>query len=326
MNSKLIDSTKIINSSKLTDSHGRTLHKLRVQLTDACNFRCLYCMPLNAKFLPPDFLMSPEEIEEIVSHLVDFGVDELRLTGGEPTIRREFVDIVTRLNKLPVQKYGLTTNGYTLGRFLDFLRETKLRHINISLDSLQQDRFEQITRTKKFKPVMDSILKAHEMGFNVKLNVVLLRGKNDDEVLDFVRFSEDTGIEVRFLEYMAIGPQYKETSHMFISAEEVILKIKSERNLNFLQMPTDSTSFNFVTEKNGNIGFIASESKPFCMQCSRLRLTATGHLRACLMSDKGVSLRGVEKKRYAQLLGVAMGYKPTGRIESISQPMHQIGG
>ena len=326
MNSKLIGSPKIINSAKLTDSHGRTLHKLRVQLTDACNFRCLYCMPLDAKFLPPDFLMQPEEIQEIVSNLVDFGVDELRLTGGEPTIRREFVDIVSRLNRLPVQKYGMTTNGYTLSRHLDFLKETKLKYINVSLDSLRQERFENITRTKKFKPVMASILKALEMGFQVKINVVLLRGKNDDEVVDFVRFSEDTGIEVRFLEYMAIGPQYNATSHMFISADEVMANIKNERQLHFLPMPSDSTSYNFITEKNGNIGFIASESKPFCMQCSRLRLTATGHLRACLMSDQGVSLRGVEKNKYAHLLNLAMGYKPTGRIESISQPMHEIGG
>lgn len=313
-------------AARLVDSHNRWIHKLRVQLTDACNFRCFYCMPKDAKFLPPNELLSADEIVALCSALVDLGVDEIRVTGGEPTIRREFPEIIERLSDLSVSKLGLTTNGYVLSRHLEFLRTTRLRHINISLDSLQAEKFNHITRTQKFDKVMESILRARDSGFTVKLNMILFRGINSDEVPDFVAFSENQGIEVRFLEYMNIGPQYKETQGMFISAGEIIASLEKCTSLESVRMPHDSTSFNFVTPKGGRIGFIASESKPFCGACSRLRLSATGKLRACLMSENGIELRGVPVERYPEILQSVMRMKPTGRIHDIAQPMHQIGG
>lgn len=310
----------------LIDKENRWLHKLRIQLTDVCNFRCFYCMPRNAKFLPRDELLSCDEIFNIASNLVKFGVDEVRLTGGEPTVRSDFREIVSGLSCLPLSKLGLTTNGFVLKRHLSFLKSTSLKHINISCDSLREDRFQDITRTGHFRAVMESIRSARDAGFLVKLNCILFRGKNDDEILDFVKFSEVENIEIRFLEYMRIGPQYEASENLFYSAQETLARIAQERALVRVRVAKDSTSFRYNTDRGGRLGFIASESRPFCSTCSRLRLTAKGVLRACLMSEKGISLRGLPLSSYPEVLPRVMSMKPTGRLVGTLQPMYQIGG
>ena len=173
----------------LTDVHGRRMRKLRVQLTDVCNFRCTYCMPLDVRFQPPSTLLPPDTLVDMVEGLVETGITEVRLTGGEPLVRKEFREIVEGIEALPLEKLGLTTNGHLLARHLPFLAETKCRHINVSLDSLRPERFKAITRTPFFDQVLGSVLEAREMGFPVKINVVLIRGTNDDEVEDFAAFS-----------------------------------------------------------------------------------------------------------------------------------------
>lgn len=310
----------------LVDTHGRRMRKLRVSLTDACNFRCFYCMPQDAVFLPHNRLLRPEEYERIVGGLVDMGIHEVRLTGGEPTVRPEFEDIVMRISRLPLAKLGLTTNGKRLGAKLDFLATTAVKHLNVSLDSLNPERFAAITFSDCHGAVMDAIHEAKARGFQVKVNVVVARGKNDDELEDFIAFSERTQIPVRFLELMRIGPQHDLHSSMFVSAGELLSRIEGKHGLTRMVARRDSTSFNYRTAGGGEVGFIASESKPFCADCSRLRLTATGVLRACLMSEDGLPIRETPLDEYPALVARVVAMKPTCRIPHIDQAMHKIGG
>lgn len=310
----------------LLDASGRYLHKLRVQLTDACNLRCIYCMPEDMRFLSPRHLLSPDEIASICRHLHQLGVDELRITGGEPTVRAEFDLIATLLAAIPWKSMGLTTNGITLQSKLALLSEIGLTHLNISLDSLQRERFFEFTRRDQFRQVLASIERAVELGFQIKINCVLVRGFNEDEIPDFMRFAEQTGVEVRFLELMKVGPGFWNHEERFISAAEIIHGLQQKTELIPLPVSSDSTSFVFKTSQGVRIGFIASESQPFCGTCSRLRLTATGQLRACLFTEQGVDLRGKPFEEYPQLFAQSAKHKPSGRLNHIHQPMNQIGG
>jgi GTP 3',8-cyclase len=310
----------------LTDSHGRRMRKLRVSLTDVCNFRCTYCMPMNVRFQPSSTLLEPEVIIAMCEGLVEAGITEIRLTGGEPLARREFREIATGIAALPLQKLGLTTNGYWLAQHLDFLAGTPCRHINVSLDTLRPERFEAITRTPFFDRVLGAVLEARAIGFPVKVNAVLIRGTNDDEIEDFVAFSTEHDIPVRFLEYMKIGPQRGRFEEMFLSAGEVIDDLRLRHRLTPLDAAADATAFSFRTDGGAEIGFIASESRPFCHNCSRLRLSARGKLRACLMSEDGLSLVGVPPERYPEILAEVMAMKPYYRLPEIAQSMHEIGG
>lgn len=310
----------------LVDQYGRRMRKLRVQLTDVCNFRCVYCMPPNVRFLSSETLLPPRELIAIVGGLVAAGISEVRLTGGEPLARREFCEIVEGLSALPLAKLGLTTNGYWLADHLRFLAATRCQHINVSLDSLRPDRFETITRNRAFARVCEAILQAKQMGFQVKLNTVLMRGYNDDEIGDFARWSARYQIPVRFLEMMPIGPQREKQKEHFVSAAEAIARLQVETALTPLESELDATAFSFRTAEGGIVGFIASESRPFCATCSRLRLSARGVLRACLMSEAGVSLLGVPREQYPALLAALLPLKPRTRLPEIAQPMYQIGG
>ena len=310
----------------LVDSYGRRIKKLRVSLLDACNFRCVYCMPLNPVFMASSRWLRPEEIEKICAALVDFGLEQIRLTGGEPMLREDFRDIVLRLSSLPLDKLGLTTNGWNLAKELDFLSDTNCRHINISLDSLTKEIFSRITRRDYFSKVLDSILSAKRLGFHVKINTVMMRGVNDHEIFDFLKFSAEHEVEVRFLELMSIGQVRGSGDKLFIPASEVIQMISSQEELTGEQSECDSTSFNFKTSSGASIGFIASETLPFCRNCSRWRLSADGFLRACLMSEKGIYIRGADPEDYKSKLSELLMMKPYGKIERVEKYMYKIGG
>lgn len=310
----------------LQDSHGRNIRKLRVQLTDACNFRCFYCMPEGTRFLPPADLLTPSEVVDICTALHGFGIGEIRVTGGEPTVRAEFDAIITGLARIPWSKFGLTSNGYLLGGKLDLLRDAGCRHLNISLDSLEEEVFRAITRRPHFPAVKAAILKARDMGFAVKVNCIVFRDVNDGELPAFVRFAEEEGVEVRFLELMKVGPSAAEHASRFVTAEEMLRRLEDSPLWSPENVEEDSTSFVYRTARGGRIGFIASESRPFCGACSRLRLSATGKLRSCLFADTGVPLKGRDVLDYPEILREVMGMKPTGRLPRILQPMNQIGG
>ena len=308
------------------ESHGRRLRKLRVQLIDACNFRCVYCMPKNPTFLPAHKLLKHDEMADICGRLIALGVDEIRLTGGEPLLYPEFGELVESLSKLKLKKLGLTTNGFHLLSFLPRLQDSALRHINVSLDSLDPEKFYKATRRKALHEVMESILQAHAMGFAVKVNAVAMRGINDDEIFDFMNFSRRTGISVRFLELMKIGPQQENFAKYFISMDEMVEKISLRHGMRPVAVPADNTAREFVLDNGARVGFIASESKSFCGNCSRLRLTATGGLRPCLFMDREVNLRGLSGAAFEEAVHRVAAMKPTERIEKIAQPMYAIGG
>lgn len=310
----------------LIDSHGRHIHKLRVSLLDACNFKCTYCMPEEHPFMDRSCLMSTSEIIELCTNLTQWGIDEIRLTGGEPTLRSDFIDIAQSLSELPLRKFGVTTNGKNIKKLLPRLKSTRCHYLNFSLDSLNKEKFRQITKSDSFDQVLSSILMASDMGFQVKINTVLMKGVNDDELFEFVNFSKKYNITVRFLEVMNIGVVRPYFKLWFISADEAIERIQKNYNLKSKKMAQDSTSFNYEVEGGGEIGFIASESRPFCHSCSRLRINAKGELRPCLMLDHGVSLRGVKFSDYPKLLKGILELKPTQRLEENERPMYQMGG
>jgi cyclic pyranopterin phosphate synthase len=283
-------------------------------------------MPEGTKFRPARDLLSPGEISDICRSLHGLGIEEVRVTGGEPTVRPEFDRIMALLAGIPWAKFGLTSNGFLLKPKLDMLKDLGCRNLNISLDSLNADRFKSITGSARFADVHDTILAARALGLDVKVNMIVFRGMNDDEVPDFARFSARHDVEVRFLELMKVGPADSRHPDLFVSADEILARLRATEDLIPVDVPVDSTAFSYRTASGARLGFIASESKPFCGACSRLRLTATGRLRACLFSEAGVELRGREPAEYPEILGRVMALKPTGRLPRILQPMNQIGG
>ena len=313
-------------TKKLVDPHGRHIHKLRLALLDACNFRCIYCMPNDPQFMHKKNLLSSDEIITLATSLVDLGIDEIRLTGGEPTLRADLIDIVTGIDKLELSKFGLTTNGQFMAKLLPQLMNTSCQNINFSLDSLNKVGFQKMTGSSHLDKVLESIFMAKELGFNVKINAVLMKGFNDREIEDFIDFSGRYDIEVRFLELMRIGEARESFEKKFISADEIILRLKEYSNITPVDLPIDSTSFNYTLNGGANIGIIASESKPFCTGCSRLRLSADAILRPCLMMNEGHSLRNKTTAEIEKLLHKTMALKPIERIYDVSQPMNQIGG
>ncbi|XP_072755668.1 molybdenum cofactor biosynthesis protein 1 isoform X2 [Anoplolepis gracilipes] len=280
----------------LTDTFGRKHTYLRISVTERCNLRCTYCMPAEGvKLTKKENILRTDEIIQIADLFVKEGVRKIRLTGGEPTVRKDIVDIVGQLKQLPdLKQIAITTNALTLTRQLPALQRAGLDALNISLDTLREERFEMFTRRKGWSRVMASIDLAVQLGYNpVKVNCVIMRGRNDDEIIDFIDFTKDRPIDVRFIEYMPFqGNEWKENKMVsFDEMKEIIRKKYS----NFQTLPNqanDTSKAYHVPGFVGQVGFITSMSQHFCDSCNRLRITADGNLKVCLFEGKGeVSLR-----------------------------------
>lgn len=316
-------------AQQLIDSHGRRMKKLRLNLLDACNMRCMYCMPEDQKFKKLNELLPPSEMARIVENLTKFGIEEVRLTGGEPLMHPQFKEIVETISKCNLKKLAITTNAILLEKNLDFLKQINVTNLNISFDSLNKATFEFISKTNTFEKVYSAIIKSIEMGFRIKLNTVMLKNINFEEIEELLDFSAKHDVEVRFLELMQIGHARQYYDRHYVSAEEAILKIKKSWSLEQIEMPLDSTSFNFVATKDkkvAKIGFIASESKPFCNGCSRLRLSNQGTLRPCIMINEGPNLKSIEIDQYELVLNELINKKPNYRLEGTDIKMNEIGG
>jgi cyclic pyranopterin phosphate synthase len=315
-----------MNSKWLTDSHGRHLKKLRLSLIDACNFRCTYCMPEDAHFYHQSELLKAKEFIEMVSTLQGYGVEEVRVTGGEPTLRHDFINIMKGLSDIPLKKLALTTNAFSLGKYLTELKDTSCSSINVSIDSLIPDQFFKITKNNSLEKVLHATLTARDLGFKVKINCVMMKGINDDQFENFISFSAKENIEVRFLELMKIGVMNNHFEKSFVTAREMMKSMKMDSSWKIQTVDKDSTSFRYHLDNGAQIGFIASESMPFCQNCSRLRLDPKGILRGCLMREEGYSLRNVLPGDYPEVLTKVVNSKPMDRIESIDRPMYLMGG
>ena len=277
----------------MKDKLNRNIDYLRLSITDRCNLRCKYCMGnKDIVFLPKDELLSSNEIERLVKIFSELGIKKLRITGGEPLVRRNFREIVENINNISgIEEINITTNGIRLEEELEFLSNKKIQSLNISLDTLKADLYRDITGGGDINKVLNSIHKAIALKFKrIKLNVVLVKGKNDSEIMDFVNLTEKYPIDVRFIELMPIGLG-KEFSP--ISNDEVLSIISKEKKLApFSEKIGSGPAKYYKTEKGiGCIGFITPISHNFCEQCNRIRITPEGFLKLCLHWSNGLNLK-----------------------------------
>ncbi len=283
--------------SQLIDTFGRVHNNLRISVTDRCNLRCTYCMPEEVQFLDKGELLTFEEITRFVTVAAGLGVDKVRLTGGEPLLRRDLATLVGMLVAVPgIRDVGLTTNGILLENHAERLYEAGLRRINISLDALDPGRFRQMTRRDGVERVIAGILAAKRAGFEpVKINAVSVRGVTEAEVVPLARFAREHGLEMRFIEYMPIGADQWERGKVYF-AREILEQL--ERDVAPLVPVEDydprapAMEFRYL-DGGGRVGIIASISRPFCMSCNRIRLTAEGKLRNCLFALDEIDIKSL---------------------------------
>ena len=279
----------------LVDTFGRVHRDLRISVTDRCNYRCTYCMPEEGMtWVPREDVLSFEEIERLARVCVErFGVDSIRLTGGEPTVRAHLPILVGKLAALGVD-LALTTNGSTLRLLAHDLKAAGLRRVNVSCDSLRPERFHALTRRDDLPRVLDGIDAALEAGFSpVKVNVVLMRGVNDDELLDFATWGRETGVSVRFIEVMPLDADRSWSEDRLVPYDEIVAVLDAEFGLERLdQGSAPAQSFRY-RDGTGEVGVIASVTRSFCSSCDRIRLTAEGQLRNCLFAVDETDLRAI---------------------------------
>jgi cyclic pyranopterin phosphate synthase len=279
----------------LVDGYGRVHRDLRISVTDRCNFRCTYCMPEEGmQWLPRDQVLSFEEIERIARVCVErFGIDSIRLTGGEPTVRAHLPVLVGKLAALGAD-VALTTNGATLRTLAGDLVAAGLRRVNISLDTLRRERFVDLTRRDALDNVLDGIEAAKEAGLDpVKVNAVVMRGVNDDEVLDLATFGRDRGVVVRFIEWMPLDADERWQSDAVVSQDEILHTIDAVYPVEAIRRGHEPAERFAYRDGVGEVGVIPSVTRPFCGSCDRIRLTADGQLRSCLFAVDEIDLRAL---------------------------------
>lgn len=327
--------------NKMIDPHNRNLNYLRLSITDRCNMECTYCVPKkDIPRLSHCDILTYEEIIRLVTIASSLGVTKVRVTGGEPLVRKGVCDLLHRLGRIQgITDVALTTNGVLLGEHLEEIKSAGIRRLNISLDSLNRDRFSQITGFDRFQQVWASIEQARNMGFEpIKINVVALRGINDDELLDFARLSLTHPFHVRFIEYMPMGTVKFQNKNPLLVPEiktrvsEIGPLIPVARNT------SDGPAERFqYKDAKGEVGFIGALSHHFCSTCNRLRLTASGRLRPCLLSDRYEDLRkavrsGCSDEEIARIFLSAVKLKPSHHELAMDSParicsqMSSIGG
>ena len=277
----------------MKDKFGREIDYLRVSVTDNCNLRCIYCMDeKNNKFLKNDEKLTDDEIYKVIKESANLGIKKVRITGGEPLVRQGIVKLISKINTIPgIEEIYLTTNGILLADMIDELAVNGLKGVNISLDSLKEERFNKLTRLGKLDKVLKAIDKAIDLGIKVKLNTVIVNDINKDEILDFVKLTIEKPIDVRFIELMPIGiaVNYKGVTNQEVL--KVISKIYPDYEEVVRSKSGGPASYIKVKGGKGKIGFISAMSNCFCEECNRVRLTPEGFLKQCLHFDYGVDLK-----------------------------------
>ena len=326
----------------LVDTFGRVHNNLRIGITDRCNIRCVYCMPESVQFLPRDELLNYEEIERFTRAVVPLGIDKIRLTGGEPLVRKDVPRLVSKLATIPgIRDIGVTTNGILLAPVAQALWDAGLRRINVSLDTMSPVKFQELTRRTGFEQVIEGILAARAAGFEpVKVNAVAMRGVSEDDVVPLARFCRDNGCEMRFIEYMPLDAGHAWERDKVLFASEILERLEAEFGPLLPapdQDPRAPAQDYVYSDGGGRVGLIASVSKPFCGSCNRLRLTADGKFRNCLFSLEESDIRSLlrggaddEAIRAAVRSSVHQKWEGhqinTARFIQPERLMHSIGG
>lgn len=315
----------------MKDRYGRTIKYLRLSVTDLCNCRCVYCMGENGvPRLPHSAILSFEEIEEIVRAAVSLGVTKVRLTGGEPLVRRGIDELVRRLRGIEgVEELAMTTNGARLAEYAEALKEAGLDRLNVSLDTLDPEKFRRITRIGELRDTLDGLDAARRAGFErIKLNTVLMGGVNDDEIAEIAALAKDGAFDVRFIELMPIGECTDWDRRRFLPAERVLEYLpKGER------VPSDGVAELWRPAGfRGTVGLIRPLSHRFCADCDRIRVTADGCLKPCLHSAREILLRGKHGEALVRTIAEGMQTKPRehhmadGHASESRRGMNRIGG
>ncbi len=326
----------------LVDGFGRIHDSLRISVTDRCNIRCFYCMPEVVKFQPREELLSYEEIERFVRVAVSLGVRKLRLTGGEPLVRKDISCLIHRLSAIEgVEDLALTTNGVLLGEHAQELYDAGLRRLNIHLDTLDRERFLKITRRDDLQKVLDGIDTAQRIGFGpIKINAVAVKNLLEPDIVPLARYGRERGIEIRYIEFMPLDAQGLWDKGRVLLASDMIAMIEREIGPLVVSSHQDprapATEYEFA-DGGGRIGFVASVSRPFCMNCNRLRITADGKIRYCLFAIEETDVRdllrrGAPDEEIAAAIRSCVADKWIGHQINTTQfvppprPMYSIGG
>jgi cyclic pyranopterin phosphate synthase len=284
-------------TGQLVDSFGRVHNNLRISVTDRCNIRCVYCMPEVVDFLPRNQLLTFEEIERFVRIVVPLGIDKIRLTGGEPLVRRDLPILIEKLARIPgIGDLGLSTNGILLAPLARALRDAGLGRINVSLDTMDPVRFQQLTRRPGFERVIEGILAAKSAGFDpVKVNAVTMKGCTEQDIIPLARFGREHALEIRFIEYMPLDGGLWEREKVLFAAEilERLAREIGPLHPAASQDPQAPACEYEYLDGGGRVGIIAAVSRPFCMSCNRIRLTSDGKLRNCLFALEETDIRSL---------------------------------
>jgi cyclic pyranopterin phosphate synthase len=329
-------------SGALLDTHGRAVRDLRISVTDRCNLRCVYCMPAEGMpWLPKDHLLTYEEITRFARICLAHGVTGIRLTGGEPTVRADLPALVGMLNGLqPGLDLSVTTNGIKLPQMAAALRDAGLKRVNVSLDTLDRERFHAIARRDRLADVLAGLEAAQRVGFTpIKVNAVLMKGFNDDEAVPLARWGREHGYEVRFIEWMPLDFGHTWSREKLVPAKDTLEAIHAHFPIEILEGEDPSapaTRYRYL-DGHGTVGVIASVTRPFCGHCDRIRLTSDGQIRTCLFSRKEYDFRkamrgGATDAEIADLLRAAVWRKEPGHLinspffEQPERGMSAIGG
>lgn len=334
------------NQLLLTDNFDRVARKLRISVTDKCNMKCIYCMPQhNIKWFEDKEILSFQEIVRITSIFADLGINKIRITGGEPLLRPYLENLITDLKKISkIKTISMTTNGMLLEEKIDQLSSAGITSLNISLDTFSEERFKTLNGISNLNRVIKGIQKARDLGLKIKINTVVIRNWNDDEIINFAKFARDYNVLLRFIEFMPLDGTGIWNNDLVVSKNEIINKISSNfmdifplKDSNY-QCSDPETIYNFADGK-GKIGFISSITEPFCNNCDRVRLTSDGKFLTCLFDQKGYDLKslirsGKTDKDIMDYIYMCQKKKPEGIVELIRlnalKPtlnlMHTIGG
>ena len=321
----------------IVDKYFRRINRLRISVTDLCNLRCVYCRPENGlPLIEHSNILTYEEIVAVVRHAVKLGIKSFRLTGGEPLARRNIEQLLLMLGDIAnVEDLAVTTNGIYLKNYAPIMKKAGKYRLNISLDSLNAEKFERITRGGKLGDVLEGIESALDLGFkNTKINVVAMKGINDDEFEAFARLTVERNLEVRFIEYMAMNKETMADQDKFIPMSDIIDIIDRDNELIQLPPPelgSGAAKTYKIKGARGTLGFISAVSQPFCGSCNRLRLTSDGKLRACLLSGGEVDLRLILRNNPTEDMLTdafyrAANLKPSAHAGKGHAVMHQVGG